>query len=71
MGTKLFIEKSVYQKCCKDETVWHGCHFGVRRQSEAATALSIYLQAVNPKRCRAALATALQIYPPKHATIRS
>jgi len=37
--------------------------FGVRRQSEAATALSIhYREKTDLKRCRAALATALQIF---------
>jgi hypothetical protein len=38
-------------------------YFGVRRQSEAATALWFHISAANPKRCRATLATALQSKP--------
>jgi hypothetical protein len=45
-------------------------YFGVRRQSAAATALwidSISPESrANPKRCRAALATALQIKTPPY-----
>ena len=41
--------------------IWAGYHsFGVRRQSEATTALWIFKRAIQG-RCRAALAPALQI----------
>src|SRR6266568_4983378 len=39
-----------------------GGPFGVRRQSEAATAL--YIKILNQKRCSTTLATALHILPP-------
>jgi hypothetical protein len=46
---------------CTDSRTIRPNTFGVRRQSEASTALWIASTQHNPKRCRASLATALQI----------
>ncbi len=49
----------------RDDSGWvNDATFGVRRQSEATTALSLSSIEFAPKRCRAALATALQICRP-------
>src|SRR5207245_898910 len=63
LGARSDFRDSLLRPLQQRNVSWHGGSpfpflFGVRRQSKAATALWINC---HPKRCRAALATALQI----------